>query len=228
MPIRDKEGKVYKLRGPNPLMNDQALDWDKTKLILHNFSWDSEIAKDPVSPEEKFKKEHPQIDIAEELDLRPNSEWIPPFEFVNELKDTKPVEVALEEVLVTSELNSPMLLPKEPPNKEFNVSSQVARIFSERGMEFHCSPVVQITMKDDLYGTEYTMNRYGDKFVFDGVVVEENDLELVYWCVKAMTKGSVIMPRKKESRWWRIEEIESKTGGFLVKALPSDVNPNFS
>jgi len=232
MPIRDKQGKVYKLRGPNPLMNDQALDWDKSKLVLHNFSWDSEIAKDPVSPEEKFKKEHPQIDIAEELDLRPNAEWIPPFEFVNELKSSKPLtEIAVVEeespVIDEFETSAPMLLPKEEV-KEFNVSSQVARIFSERGMEFHCAPVVQITMKDDLYGTEYKMNRYGDKFVFDAVVVDENDLEIVFWCVKTMTKGSVIMPRRKESRWWRVEEIEPKTGGFLVKALPSDVNPDFS
>lgn len=227
MTIYNSEGNVYKLRGPNPLMSEQSLDWDKNKLVLHNFSWDSEIAKDPVSPEELFKKEHPQIDISEELNLRSNSEWIPPFEFVNELKDTKPIveKTAIEEI---PEEFPVIDEPKEKQTKELNVSSQVARIFKERGMEFHCAPVMKITMKDDLYGTEYKMNRYGDKFVFDGVVIEENDLELIYWCIKTMTEGSIIMPRRKESRWWRIEEIEPKTGGFLVKALPSDVNPDFS
>jgi len=214
MPIIDKNGNVYKLRGPNPLMNDQNTNWDKSKLVLHNFSWSSECIKDPVSPEAKFKKENPKIDIAEELNLQTNSEWIPPFEFINELKDSKP-EVVLEK-------------EKEEVPKEINVSSQVARIFHERGMEFHCAPVYQVAMKDDLYGTEYMMNRYGDKFIFDGVIVEENDLELIYWCVKDMTVGSIIMPKARESRWWRIEQTEEKTGGFLVKALPSDVNPDFS
>ena len=234
MAIRDKDGKVYKLRGPNPLMNDQNLDWDKSKLVLYNFSWNSECVKDPLSPEARFLKEHPKTDIGEELGLRPNAEWIPPFEFVNELKATRPtavVEEIPEEFPAVEEPEVQVPLPKdEMPEapKEFNVSSQVARIFHERGMEFHCAPVYQVAMKDDLYGTEYKMNRYGNKFVFDGVIVEENDLELVYWCVKEMTKGSVIMPKARESRWWRVEEIEPRTGGFLVKALPSDVNPDFS
>lgn len=239
MAIRDKDGKVYKLRGPNPLMNGQSLDWDKSKLKLHNFSWNSECVEDPISPEAKFQREHPKVDIAEELGLKPNGDWIPPFEFVNELKATRPVSVVeeipeefpvVEEPVEEVQVPLPkveQLKPEEGP-KEFNVSSQVARIFHERGMEFHCAPVFQVSMKDDLYGTEYKMNRYGDKFVFDGVIVEENDLELVYWCVKQMTKGSVVMPKARESRWWRVEEIEPKTGGFLVKALPSDVNPDFS
>lgn len=243
MAIRDKDGKVYKLRGPNPLMNDQNLDWDKSKLKLHNFSWNSECVKDPISPEARFQKEHPKVNIAEELGLKPNGDWIPPFEFVNELKATRPTTIAeeipedfpvIEEEPVVEEPEEIQIpLPKsEQPKpespKEFNVSSQVARIFHERGMEFHCAPVYQVSMRDDLYGTEYKMNRYGDKFIFDGVVVEENDLELIYWCVKEMTKGSVVMPKSRESRWWRIEQIEPKTGGFLVKALPSDVNPDFS
>ncbi len=33
MAIRDKDGKVYKLRGPNPLMNGQSLDWDKSIAV---------------------------------------------------------------------------------------------------------------------------------------------------------------------------------------------------
>lgn len=209
MPIIDKSGKVFKLRGPNPLMNDQNVNWDKSKLILYNFSWNSECVQDPTSSESKFKKENPKIDIAEELDLKSNSEWIPPFEFINELKDSKP-EI------------------KEEVTKEINVNSQVARIFHERGMEFHCSPIYSVPMKDDLYGTEYMMNRYGDKFIFDGVIIEENDLELVYWCVKNMTVGSIVMPKARESRWWRVDQVEEKTGGFLVKAFPSDVNPDFS
>jgi len=192
-----------------------------------------------MSPEEKFKREHPETDIGNELGLRPNADWIPPFEFVNELKATRPTVEEVEETeeipeefpaIDEAEPEAPVLAPKEKEEspKEFNVSSQVARIFNERGMEFHCAPVYQVAMKDDLYGTEYMMNRYGDKFVFDAVIVEENDLELVYWCVKGMNKGSVVMPKARESRWWRVEQIEPKTGGFLVKALPSDVNPDFS
>lgn len=223
MAILDRDGKTYKLRGPNPLMSNQSLDWDQSKVRYYNFSWTEESIKDPNSKDAKFKKENPKIDIGEELDLKLNSEWVPPFDFVDELNSTKPIEEESE--TVTAIMEDPV---EEEEPQEINTSSKVAQIFRERGMEFYCAPVHQVTMSDDLYGTEYKMNRYGEKFIFDAVVIDENDLEIVYWCVKKMTVGSVIMPKKRESRWWRVEEVEPKSGGFITKALPSDVNPDFS
>jgi hypothetical protein len=35
MTIKKKDGSIYKLRGPNPLMKEQDL-WDKNEFILHN------------------------------------------------------------------------------------------------------------------------------------------------------------------------------------------------
>lgn len=224
MPILDKEGKVYKLRGPNPMMSNQDI-WDKKRVKLYNLAWNSEFIDDPYSDKAKFLREHPSVDIAEEYDLKSNAEWIPPFEFVDELNKSKPKKEP-EPVLAPKTEPEPVEQIKETP-KQLSVSTKVARIFQERGLEFHCAPVIQVLMKDELYGHQYSMNRYGDKFIFDGVVIEENDMELIYWCVREMTKGSVIMPKRTESRWWRIEEVNTKSGGYVVRAIPSDVNPSF-
>ena len=45
MAITDKDGKVYKLQGPNPLMKDQD-KWDMNDIVLHNFKWGSEVIED--------------------------------------------------------------------------------------------------------------------------------------------------------------------------------------
>ncbi len=38
MPIKNKDGSTYTLRGPNPLMKNQER-WDKAKIVFHNMKW---------------------------------------------------------------------------------------------------------------------------------------------------------------------------------------------
>lgn len=83
---------------------------------------------------------------------------------------------------------------------------------------------------DDLYGNVYQTTQYGDKFIFDAVVVDESDLQLQFWCVRPITINSIVYRKIREGgeRWWRIKDIEPKTGGFLAVAIISDTNPDFS
>lgn len=45
MAIKRKDGSVYKLQGPNPLMQDQSF-WDGEKSVVHNFSFKEIVTSD--------------------------------------------------------------------------------------------------------------------------------------------------------------------------------------
>lgn len=233
MAIKNKDGSVYKLRGPNPIMKDQA-EWDKSKIKLINCNeWNLQIIEDKRNPIKEMKSQ--TIDIGEELELEENppveniaTKTIPANQFINEIKvkETKlkkePQKVNLEVEVVKQ--SSPVVL---------NVDSKTAKILQERGTQFYCAPVVGTkTHTDDLYGETYKTLVYGEQYIFDAVIIDQSDLQLQFWCIKSIAKGSIIHKKSLEKeggeRWWRVEELEPKSEGFLVVASISDTNPDFS
>ena len=78
MPIYNKDGSVYKLRGPSPLAKDQ-IQWSKDKITLHNFKW--KVSKTEDSP---LKIENP---------IQAIEEFIPP----STIKEPEPVKPAVTE-----------------------------------------------------------------------------------------------------------------------------------
>ena len=215
MAIKDKEGKVYKLRGPNPIMKDQK-KWDMKKLEFINMGWSNEVVVDERNPIKKFKTDFNVVDIGQELGLVSNEEAatvVKPQEFIDDIQEPVVVEEPKEDQVV------------------LNVDPQLAKMIKERGVEYYCAPVVGKKQHvDDLYDESYYTMQYGDKFVFDAVIVEESDLELQFWCVRPMTVESIVFRKlkMKGQRWWRIKHIGPKTGGFLCRAITSDTNPDFS
>lgn len=221
MAIKDKDGNVYKLRGPNPLCKDRS-DWDKTKIKLINLKdIKTEIIEDENSPLKKAKQNI--VDISERLGL---------FEGSDESKVISPQDFIEEAAVMVEEP------PKEEsfaqttsPSVTINVNEDVARILQERGVEYHCVPVIGYkNIVDELYGSSYSTPKYGTQFLFDAIIIDQSDLQLQLWCVKEMSKDSVIHRKHQQGgeRWWRITDIEAKTGGFLCLASVSDVNPDFS
>lgn len=70
MVLKNKDGSVYKLQGPNPAMKDQNLWGD---FVAHNMEWNDEKIKD------NNKKEY-------------QAPMVPENNFIKELEKTKPVE----------------------------------------------------------------------------------------------------------------------------------------
>lgn len=214
MAIKDKDGKIFTLRGPNPLMKTQQ-EWDRSRIIMFNLGGHREemIIADVKNPVKEFKKHI--VDIGEELKLeKPRAKSIDAKKFIQQIQE--PVE---EAVL------------KLPEQAVLNVEPKMARILKERGVAYYCAPAIaKKTHIDDFYGHTYETTQYGDKYLFDAVIIDESDLELQFWCVRAVSVDSVIYKKVTGGgeRWWRIKEIESKTGGWLVKAITSDSNPDFS
>jgi hypothetical protein len=225
MAIKNQDGSVFKLRGPNPLMKNQS-DWDKAKLRLINMGWDEEIVEDARNPVKKFEADYNVVKIEDELGLIPNAEAntavLPAKEFIEEVQEptiTEPEPVIPEMPEV----------PKEKPT--LDVDARLARMLRERSDEYFCAPAIgKKVHMDNLYGSTYETTQYGDKYVFDALVIDQSDLQLQFWCMRPVTIQSIIYRKIKEGgeRWWRIKEVEPKTGGYLVIANVSDTNPDFS
>ena len=225
MAIKDKDGNVYKLRGPNPLMRNQQ-EWDRSKLKFINMGSTTEIVEDARNPVKKFKTEFNVVDIGEKLDLKPNKEanLVKAKDFIEEIAEPE------EKVAIVAP-------PKEEPQEikegpvEFDVNPHLADIMKQRGVEFYCAPVIGHKQHvDELYDNSYKTFKYGEKSIFDAIVIDMSDFELQFWCVRPISEDSIIHPktREKGQRWWRVREVEPKTGGYLCKAITSDSNPDFS
>lgn len=232
MAVKNKDGSVYKLRGPNPLMKDQA-DWDKKKMKLINMGWEEEVVADARNPVKKFETDYNVIKMTEELGLIPNIDAnatavVPTKEFIEEIQKIQEDPVITEPIPVIPQMPDP---PEEKKQPVLNVDVRLARILRERGVEYYCAPAIgKKVHMDDLYGNTYETVQYGDKYIFDAVVIDQSDLQLQFWCVRPITEKSIIYRKVEEGgeRWWRVKSVESKTGGYLAIANTSDSNPDFS
>ncbi len=223
MAIKDKDGKVYKLRGPNPLVKNH-IDWDRTKIRLINLGWRSEIVFDEMSEVKKF--EESLINIKDKLNLYEGPEEtknISPKDFLDEINsEPDPIVEELQNSIDEIEKNDTVII---------NVDKKDLVILKERGVEYYCSPVIGYKKHTDaFYGSSYETPKYGETFVFDAIILDQSDLQLQIWCVKNISINSIIYKKVKSGgeRWWRVGYVEEKTGGYLCMCFTSDVNPDFS
>jgi hypothetical protein len=228
MAIKDKDGKVYKLRGPNPIMKEQS-EWDQSYVKLINLDWKSEVIADEQNPIKETEKH--VINIRDELGLfdNPQTKVVSASQFIKEINE-KPEETPLPQFVG---LEKSQVEKKAEPEEPvvFNVDVRTARILKERGVEFYCAPAIgKKKHTDSLYDDSYETTIYGDQFIFDGIIIDQSDLQLQFWCIKPLAKDSVIYRKIKEGgeRWWRVSQVEPKTGGYLCLCIISDVNPDFS
>jgi hypothetical protein len=233
VPIRDKDGSEYKLRGPNPLIKTQ-IDWDRNAIKLINMRWQSEVVTDERNPIAEMRK-HVR-DIGDELGLtenpKPRPKTVPAKKFLEEVvaEDVKPPAPAKPK---PAPVPSPPPPPPPDPDEpvQINVDPKMARILRERGVVYLCAPCVDYKHHtDDLYGDTYRTPVYGEPYAFDAVVIDQSDLEIQFWCVKPITVDSVVYRQRKEGgeRHWRVAQVEDRTGGYVARGVTSETNPDFS
>ena len=222
MAIYDSSGKTYKLRGPIPVMLDQER-WDDFQT--HNFSWNPTVEQDNSTV-----KPH----TSDFGNLRKEG-------FVEELEKTKPPVPEIK--IVESDSVSPVETTKAPEPEMPELSSEIVQetepepprvpqktLPSDLQKTFvYCLPATLTEKVDELYGDKYTTIKYQRPFSFEAVIVNNSDLMFKMWTtVNKITRGSVLFPKLEEKRWWRVEEIEEKSGGYLVYGVPSDFQPSFT
>jgi hypothetical protein len=220
--IFNKDGKVYILKGPNPLVDKQE-NWDSSKLVFHNFDWD-DIRIKSAAQVKKVKTD------------------------IKNIKETKIEEIKIEAPSST-QTPEPTKIPlkiEEPKQQEIEKSFDLPYI--KYKVLSYCLPVILETRTDDFYGERWGRLKYGKKFVFPSVVISSTDFSIEFWTSdpnEQITEGSIIYPfsyevhnQETESydkvpydeyRWWKVSEKEKKEeGGWLFKATPSETQPDFS
>ncbi len=102
---------------------------------------------------------------------------------------------------------------------------------------FHYLPVVLRTHKDDLYfGEEYTRVKYGEKVKIGGIMLDHSDLLIKFWTdTKGISEKSIVFPCEytdgtpyRGFRWWKVKSVEEKEPGWIVEAMASEIQPDFS
>lgn len=224
MAIKNKNGTLYKLKKPNTLSKNQEF-WgnDQCDYVLHNCSWSDDI-------------------IANQNDLVPEKFNITEEIVKNDTKETR-TEISLNQPVAIKEESPPVILEKAPtliiPQKEVSPTnpSKIPDKIRKDSVIFWCLPVVVDVQEDSLYGDVITTNKYGDKFTFEAIVIEKDDLEIKFWSnADLVSKGSIVYPSKytyrkeeyKDYRWWEIKEITEKGNGKLIYAILSTITPDFS
>jgi len=237
MTIIDKEGKIYTLAGPNPLVEKQTT-WDTSKLVFHNFEWDE--IKTSGEPRRRAPPKEPKINPFDELGTAEEKlvdapQKTAPEEKIVESPHEAPPEDKRVEVLEEK--------PPEPQNdgREFDLPYIKYKVLS------YCLPANVQKKSDSLYGDSWSTLKYGKKFVFPSVVISSTDLSIEFWTSdpkNQITEKSIIYPFSyevhnkstdnydrvpyDEYRWWKVSSKENKEEGWLFRAFPSDIQPDFS
>jgi len=219
MALKNKDGTVYKLRGPNPIMKDQK-KWEA--FVIHNMKWNGEISAD--SSELHAIKTDFQVrnNFIDDLDQAAAE--------VEESVNIKVVESpSISEPVVTIEPRPEIKVTEnkvvEAPPAE-NTSNSIPKIF------IHCLPATVRSRTDQTYGENIQSLQYNKPFSFEGVLIDQSDLTIKFWTqsndlTEQIQQGSIIFPKTLQKRWWRVQTRLEKTGGWIFTAHPSDYQPHF-
>ena len=91
-------------------------------------------------------------------------------------------------------------------------------------IKIFCLPAKNL--KDDLYDNTYI--KFGDKFIFDGKILSEQDLFIVIASSVELPMNSIIFPRNNDRRWWKIVKMNKQNDLFIYNGIPSEITPDFS
>jgi hypothetical protein len=104
--------------------------------------------------------------------------------------------------------------------------------------------IIKTTLKEEkklqntilVYCLPKTASSYGEKFTFEGVFVRREDFSIVLWTPIKLELLSIIYPSRYidgdipfgDFQWWKVKEIQEKKQGYLVTAIISEIQPDFS
>lgn len=216
MAIRKKDGNVYVLEGPNPVVKDQVA-WDPEALVFHNFHWEeflfSKVAKNRPKPPPK--EEAPKVE-APKMELPPE-----PKEEIPDQNSEKP--------------------GSEPSRREFDlpyIRYKVLCYCLPATTKVHVDRLYGESWQKTTYGNKFVFpcvvmdsTDMGLEFWTsdpDGRVREHSVVYPFSYEVHNASADSYDRVPYDEYRWWKVSEREAKEGGWLVRCVPSESHPDFS
>lgn len=222
MAIFTKDGKMYIVEGPNPLVEKQV-SWNPSKLVFHNFSWE-DITRTASKSERRRPSPPPPKPVQEEAEPQETDSAV-----AVAVAEEPPRQEKQEETLATG------------GDRQFDLPYIKYKVLC------HCLPAKIEQRSDSFYGESWGRIKYGKKFVFPCVMISSGDLALEFWTSdpnQQISEKSIVYPFSYEVhnqnsdsydrvpyddyRWWRVSSKEPKEGGWLFRANPSDFQPDFS
>jgi hypothetical protein len=211
MTLRNIDGSVYKLAGPNPAMKSQNL-WDG--YTIHNMVWDGEKAKDesqivpissPLDGKESF---FDALDRAKQEMLNTPKAEIKIVETDSKIVDKKP------EIKIVETNPEPKIVEDS--------TNEIEKTF------IHVLPARIREKKDSLYGDVYKTIQYDKPTSFEGVIISYEDITFQVWTnTIKLGIGSILYPKFGTKRWWRVQDVQDKANGWIMTCVPSDEQPSF-
>lgn len=207
MAILSKDGSVYVIRSPNPLVKDQE-QWDSSKLVFHNFSWDEIRAN--AAPRMKKREATRMPD--------PPPPIPPPPETRQETKEeTLPEEKTFDLPHIKYKVISHCLPAIVQKKKDSLYGESWERLTYGRKFVFPLIVVESTDFSFDFWTSD--PNRQ---------VTERSIIYPFSYEVYNEETGSYDRVPYDEYRWWKVTDKEQKEGGWLFRCVPSETQPDFS
>ena len=214
MAILSRDGKVYTLQSPNPIVEKQVA-WDRSSLVFHNFEWEDILQRVGNAQ----KKPAPVVAV-------PNPNPIP-------TESPPPPEQKDDE---------PTVKQQAPPEKnEFELPHIKYRVLCHclpAKVENRRDELYGETWTRTTYGTKFVFpcvvmssTDLSLEFWTSDPRSQISEKSVVYpfsYEVYNQEANSYDMVPYDDYRWWRITSKEKKEGGWLFQASPSDHQPDFS
>lgn len=215
MAIFTKDGKVYTVQGPNPLVNKQV-SWDKDKLLFHNFAWD-EIRQAMMS------SKAPPIPKAEPFLKSENAKEVKKEETLDEPSDEDASQISVES---KKDFDFPIIKYRVlchclPARTESVADPLYGDTFMrvKYGSKF-VFPCVVISSSD--LSLEFWTSDPREKVSEKSVIYPFS-----YEVYNSETSSYDKVPYD-DYRWWKVSSKQPKEGGWSFEAIPSDFQPDFS
>ena len=228
MTIKNKDGSVYKVRGPNPLMKEQDVWKDFT---VHNMNFDPETLQNSVTTAKKTKK----LDIGNTITVKSEKTEIP----LPTIPPPPKKAIIEEEIKIIQ--NDPFELP------DFNVPDPTPQPKAEENDEQVLKPttindklvnypkdimfcmLAEVKERvDPLYQEKQVKISYVKTFLFENIIVSDTDMNMVFWShLDFITKSSIVYPKNNTRRWWKVDKIKKAPEGMFFLCVPTEVTPNF-
>lgn len=225
MVIKNKDGSVYKINQPNPIMLQQD-KWDD--FTLHNMEFEGSVVDNNAIPKAKPQKLNLGSVKTIKIDTKEEPPPTPPIK--------KPVvEVEVEEkddFEIPDFSKEDNNIPEPTPVSEEQVLkpssiNQKLKLFKKDVM--HCMLADTKETVDPLYEEKKIKVSYIRTFTFENIIIKEDDMQLVFWShLDFLTKNSVLYPKNNTRRWWKIDNIKRGSEGAFFSCIPTNVQPSFS
>ena len=220
MVIKNKNGTVYKVRGPNPLMKTQDV-WDD--FILHNMKFDPEIIKNQSIQPKKTKK----IEIGSTQTIK--DDFAEPV-ILPKIEPKKSNSTNQEFKIPDFSEPEPTPIPKiVEDDTDVLKPTSINEMLADYPKDIMNCMLANTSEKiDPLYEEKKIKITYVRNFVFENIIINMTDMELVFWShLDFITKNSIVYPKNDSRRWWKIDKVRKGPEGTFFSCVPTQTQPNF-